>query len=77
MTAGAFGFFDFHPMRRTTGTVGRAEPFRHDTFAAELASVLEHDIAVAVVVLIEDDTRMRGANEPRQLVLAVLYWSAA
>jgi hypothetical protein len=54
VTAG-FRIPDLHPMGRTTGTVGRAEPFRHDAFAAELASVLEHDIAVVVVMLIEDD----------------------
>jgi hypothetical protein len=28
-------------------------------------------------MLFEDDARMRGTNEPRQLVPAVLYWSAA
>jgi hypothetical protein len=62
-----FRILDLHPMRRTPGAIGRAEPLRHDAFAAEFAGVLENDVAVAVavVVVIEHDTRARGANKPR------------
>jgi hypothetical protein len=47
------------------------------SLSCEFAGVLKNDFAVAVVMVIEHDARMRGANEPRQLELAVLNRSAA
>jgi hypothetical protein len=44
--------FDLEPMRRTPGFVKRAEPFRYDTLAAELAGVLEENVAVAFEKLV-------------------------
>ena len=55
-----FRIFDLDPKGRSPGAIGRANPFRHDAFAAELAGVFVHDVALAVVVLIEDDARARG-----------------
>jgi hypothetical protein len=51
--------------------IRRTEPLRHDALAAEFAGVREHDVAVALVMLIEDDARTRTANEQRQFLLAV------
>ncbi len=53
---------DFEPVGHAAGTIGGAEPLRHDAFAAEPAGVLEDYLAVALVVLIEDDPRMQAAN---------------
>jgi hypothetical protein len=39
-------------MRRTPGAIRRAEPFRHDTLAAELAGVLEENVAVSFEKLV-------------------------
>jgi hypothetical protein len=39
--------FYLEPLIQATGSVWRAEPFRHNAFAAELASVLVDDSAVA------------------------------
>jgi hypothetical protein len=36
-------------MPRAPGAVGRAEPLRDDALTAELAGVLENDLAVALV----------------------------
>jgi hypothetical protein len=47
------------------------------SLSCEFAGVLKNDFAVAVVMVIEHDARMRGANKPRQLELAVLNRSAA
>jgi hypothetical protein len=39
-------------MRRKTRTIMRAEPFRYDPRAAELAGVLEENVAVAFEKLV-------------------------
>ena len=49
----------------------------NDAFAAKLAGVLEHGLAVAVVMLIDHNAGSRGANQSRQFVLAVLNRLAA
>jgi hypothetical protein len=45
----------FHPTVGAPGAVGRAEALRDDTLAAKRADVLEHDRALAAVVLVEND----------------------
>lgn len=62
-------------MRRSLRAVGRAKPLGHDAFAAKLAGVLKHCRAVDVVVLIDDDARMRATYELGELMLAVLSWA--
>src|SRR5215472_18197213 len=44
---------DLEPVIDPAGAVRRAEPLRHDAFAAERAGMLEDDSAVAVIVPIE------------------------
>jgi hypothetical protein len=39
-------------MRRTPGSIRRAEPFRDNTLAAELTGVLEENVAVAFEKLV-------------------------
>ena len=53
---------DLHPTVGAAGSVGRTEPLRHDTLAAERAGLLVDDRAVARVVLIEGDAFM-GVTE--------------
>src|SRR5262249_54146373 len=64
--------FDLHPVRRPAGAIQRAEPLRHDALAAELAGVLENDLAVALVMLIEYDAELRLAHQLGQFPLAIL-----
>ena len=39
--------------------------------------MLEHYLAIAFIVFVEHDAGMRGADELRQLALAMLDWPAA
>jgi len=64
-------------MLRAAGAIQRAEPLRHNAVAAELAGVLEYNVAVAFVVLVEHDAGVRGAHELGELGLAVLNRRAA
>ena len=47
-------------------------PLRNDALAAELAGVLENDLAVALVMLIKHDAKLRPAYQLCQLALAIL-----
>jgi hypothetical protein len=49
-------------MLRSAGTVRRAEPLRDDALAAELARLLEYDLAVADKVLVQGDAVGRLAQ---------------
>jgi hypothetical protein len=55
---------DLEPVLDPAGAIGRATPLRHDAFAAERASVFEHDRAVDYVVSIEQDAGMLVMDEP-------------
>jgi hypothetical protein len=46
---------DLEPMRRSPRAVGRAQPFRHDALATQLAGVVENDLGVALEELIDDN----------------------
>jgi hypothetical protein len=50
------GVFDLAPIVDPTAAVGRAEPLRHDTLAAERAGMLEDYRSVAGKMPIEGDT---------------------
>jgi hypothetical protein len=55
-TAGASGFLVLEPVRRSPGLVWRPESFRHDALAAEHTGVLVDDRAVALKILVHDNT---------------------
>ena len=69
-----FRVFDLHPIRRAPRPIKRAEPLRHDPLAAEPASVLEENIAVAFENLVQDNSVMRAAHPFCQYALALLDW---
>src|SRR6185503_708501 len=62
---------DLDPAIDAARFIRRAEPLRHNALTAERAGVLVEDRAVAVVVLVEDDARMRAAQQISQEGLAV------
>jgi hypothetical protein len=64
--------FNLDPMFASAGTIGRPEPLRHNALAAERASVLEDDRAVALKMFIEGDTRMGFAHQAGERALARL-----
>jgi len=45
------------------GAVRRAEPLRHNVLAAELAGLPVDNVAVADIVLVDRDARMRTAQQ--------------
>jgi len=59
-------------MRRTPGTIRRAEPLGDDALTAKLARVLEYDVAVTLVVLVEHNAGMRATQQPGEFCLAPL-----
>jgi hypothetical protein len=61
---------DLHPTVGAAGSVGRTEPLRHDTLAAESAGVLVDDRSVARVVLVEGDAFMGMIEKVCQDALA-------
>jgi hypothetical protein len=61
--------FHLHPTVSAARAIKRPEPLGHNALAAEPAGVLEYDLAVALVVLIEHNAGMRGANQLGQLRL--------
>src|SRR6516225_2417394 len=67
-----FRILDLDPMRRAPRAIERAEPFWHDALAAELAGVLENDVAITFVMLIEHNAELRPAHQLGQFPLAVL-----
>jgi hypothetical protein len=52
---------------RSAGAIERAESFRYDALAAELAGLPIDNLAVADVVLVEGDAWMRIAQQQRYL----------
>ena len=50
----------------------RADPLRYDTFAAQLADMLEDDDAVTGEVLVQDDAVVRASQEPGEPMFALL-----
>jgi hypothetical protein len=64
-------------VRRSAGAVRRAEPLAHDSLAAQLAGLPVGDIAVADVVLVDGDARMRRAQQLDQSGLANLEGQSA
>jgi hypothetical protein len=56
------GVLDLDPVFGAAGAIERAEPLRHDAFAAELARLLVHDFAVADVMRVECDALRRLAQ---------------
>jgi hypothetical protein len=69
--------FDLQPMRRPPRAIKRAEPLGDDAFTAQLADVLEEDVAVAFENLIHDNPGLRTAHQFGQLALTVLPYSCA
>jgi hypothetical protein len=69
-----FRVLDLEPMRRAPGTVGRAEPLRHDALAGELTGVRENNFAVAFIyILFARPFVMESLNHNREplLILSV------
>ena len=60
---GRLWIFDFDPVIRTARSIGRAQPFGHDAFAAELAGVLENGGSVAGEMLVDHDAGMTAAEQ--------------
>jgi hypothetical protein len=58
---------DLEPMRRSTGLVRRAEPFRNDALAAQRAGVLVDRGGIAAVNLVDRDAVVPMLNEPRKV----------
>ena len=54
-----FRVLDLKPIVRSAEPIWRAEAFRHDALAAELAGMMKHDRSLDVEVLIEHNARMR------------------
>lgn len=57
-----FGIFDLHPMRHSAGAIGRAKPLANDTLATEPARLPEHNRAVLLEMLIENDAQIGAAQ---------------
>jgi hypothetical protein len=55
-----------------TRAIKRAEPLRHNAFAAERAGVREQDFAVALKNLVHDDPGLRTAHQLGEFALALL-----
>jgi len=53
------------------GSIGCIDTLGHDTFGAELASVLEHQGAILGEGLVEQDARLAPVDQPSQSGLAV------
>jgi hypothetical protein len=65
--------FDLQPMRRTAGSVGRAEPLRYDAFTAQRAGVPVDDGAVALEMLVEGDVAMSVVWKLSERLLTHFY----
>jgi len=67
----AGGIADLDPHRARPGSISAVHPLRNDALGAKPASVLEHGRAILGDVFVEQDARLRIAQQSRQRGLAV------
>ena|SRR5215471_9088951 len=67
-----FRIFDLDPKRRAAPTIGRAKPLRHDALASQSTRLAKDDLAILLVMLIENDTDMLPFEELGEQAFAFL-----
>src|ERR1700737_1582394 len=60
---GRVGVLALDPVRRAARPVARVLPLRHNAFEPELAGMVEHERAILLHVLIQQDARDRSGKQ--------------